>query len=311
MDIKSPAAEPADIARRDEWKVDTIRFTLLFGFTVKLQSRLRHATSVGYLSLEEKEMVEFDLMRARGLLHFDEYTVVEQLVPVAGWNKSVVGCCGQEVRYDNTGLQCGLANWALQQLRHHVAHFAVAPHGTVERVLNFVTADIAILQKHATKIGQTASFPVPLDYMQMTKFLIFMFQILFPLDIPATDGTFTNLFFPAMLAVIFYGIDMMCTDMEDPFGDDTSDLKIVTPLQDVEVETMQLLEDMSDNVRSRFVWHPVPGDDEWLLPRNVSKFLTLTSERPAMMKIERRLRTRLNPAANFSHLPPDRELLLP
>lgn len=292
MDVKSPATKEEDIAQTNEWKVDTIRFALVYGFTVKLQSRMRHAASVGFLSAQDKELVDFDLMRTRGLLHEKEYEVVQELISTGGWSNFTTGCCCPETRYDHTSInrQCGLANWALQQLRHRVARFTVRQHGTVERVLNLITSDIAILQKHSTKIGQSAAIPVPLDYMQMTKFLIFLFQVLFPLEIPAKDGFFTNLFFPSILAVIFYGIDMMCTDMEDPFGDDSSDLKIVTPLLDVEVETLQLLEDKNDPIRSRFVWHPVPDDDEWLRPRMVTKFLSLQSERPAMELLEKQLR---------------------
>merc|ERR1712137_718951 len=129
------------------------------------------------------------------------------------------------------------------------------------------------------------------DYMQMTKFLILLFQVLFPLEIPSHDGIFPNLFFPSILAVIFYGMDLMCLDMENPFGDDASDLKIVTPLCDVEVEIMQLLEDKHDQIRDCFVWYTVPAEDEWLRPRKVDKFLSLGSERSAMKHIERRLRS--------------------
>merc|ERR1712137_1073925 len=239
-------------------------------------------------------MGDFDLMRTRGLLHEKEYEVVQELISTGGWSNFTTGCCCPETRYDHTSInrQCGLANWALQQLRHRVARFTVRQHGTVERVLNLITSDIAILQKHSTKIGQSAAIPVPLDYMQMTKFLIMLFRVLFPLQIPPEAGMFTNLFFPAVLAVIFYGMDLMCTDMEDPFGDDTSDVKIVTPLWDVEVETMRFFEDKADNVQDCFTWHVLPKTDEWLRPRKVTKFLCLESQRKAMERLERHLRRR-------------------
>merc|ERR1712137_1473218 len=163
-------------------------------------------------------------------------------------------CLWKTTLYDHTGsvIQCTLANWALQQLRHRFAAFSVDKHGPAERALNVLSHDVGILQKHSTKIIQHASVPVSLDYLQLTKYLINVFFVLFPFHIPFNAGLFTNVFFPTILCVIFLGMDLMSTDMENPFGDDTSDLKIATPLHDVEIEVMRFLEDQNDSVKDRF-----------------------------------------------------------
>jgi len=298
MDVKSPATKPEDVAQTNEWKVDVIRFALVYGFTVKLESRLRHATTIGYLAEEDKHLIDFDLMRARGLLHAQEFEIVKSLMQKEQWKEYTVGSpCNPETRYDHLDVRterCGLAVWALQQIRHRIAQFTVAKHGTVERVLSFLGGDMRQMQRNHTKILMFAAIPVPIDYMQMTKLLIIFFQIFFPIGIPSHDGVFVNLFFPAILVFIFYGIDIMCSDMEDPFGDDPSDIKIEAPLWEVEVETMQLLQDRCSDVKHRFSWYPVPTDDEWLRPRKVERFLVLESERSAVQEMEKELRNMPN-----------------
>lgn len=293
MGMKSRATDSKDVTQANGWKVDIIRFSLLFGATVKMQTRLKYAAAFGHLNAQQKEFAEFDLMRARGLLRADEYEVVKKLIPVEGWTEYWSGCCCcRKATYRRKRIRrCGIANWALQQLRLRIAHITVAKHGPVERVLMTLNDDIGALQKHSTRMSQYATIPLPLDYMQMTKFLTILFQVLFPLEIPSRDGCFASIFFPIILSFIFCGMDVMCTDMEDPFGDDPSDLKVVTPLWDVEVETMQLLEDRSEDIQDCFAWHELPAEDDWLRPRYVARFLTLESERFAMEQIERRLRS--------------------
>merc|ERR1712137_353361 len=294
MDMKSPASNLEDILRVAEWKVDVIRFVFIHGFTLTMQNRLRQAARVGYLGSEEKLLTEFDLIRTRGLLYEHEYEIVKRLVPVDTWDEFSEGMWWwKTTMYDHTGsiAQCSLPNWALQQLRHRIASFTVDKHGPVERTLNVLSHDIGILQKHSTKITMHASVPVSLDYLQMTKFLLNIYFVLFPFHIPSSAGLFVNLFFPSILCIIFLGMDLMSTDMENPFGDDTSDLKIATPLHDVEIEVMRLLDDQLDSVKDRFTWHRVPKDDEWLRPRKVNKFLSLKSEEYEVQRMDTFLRT--------------------
>merc|ERR1712137_892770 len=112
-----------------------------------------------------------------------------------------------------------------------------------------------------------AIIPVPLAYIQIARLLLVTFLLVFPFQISADEGLCVNIIFPGMIALVFKCMDQICTNMEDPHGDDASDLKLVTPLQDIEWELITQLEETADPVFDKFVWRYLPEGDEWLLPR--------------------------------------------
>jgi len=291
MDMKTPSSTPEEVAARVEVKVDMLRWSLLSILLMKVQSRLTHSAGSS-IGIDFFRLLRLDLARCRGLLREDEYEEVEELIGIREW-PTVRGwwCQEDEVSLPETSPQ--LPNWCINRLRSLVASQCISnqsKHGFIERLLNVFEGEMKTLQHCANKMFFTGSIHTPLAYVQMGRVLLLVFEAFFPMMIDPAEGLFANVFFPCVVALIFHGLDEICTDMEDPYGDDPGDIKLVTPLQDVEFELACLLEDNQDPALEKFAWRKVPAGDEWLAPRKVRKYLCLRSELVAAEALETSIR---------------------
>lgn len=185
-----------------------------------------------------------------------------------------------------------LPSWAMSNLRRYIARAALSglSYGFPDRMLPVLEGRLQGLQESATCICMAAQIPVPLSYTQMAKIMLLVFNFAFPLDTDPDDGIFSNIILPALVALIFHSLDLICSELEDPFGDEHCDLRIMTPFSDVEHEIYGILAELKDPTVNGFCWRGLPRDDVWLAPRGVVEYLGLASEMEASKELERQIR---------------------
>jgi len=300
MDKKgNRATKEEDLRAHNQSKLDMLRFSIVTGLLMKVQGRLSRVEDAEPRS--RVNLIGLDVQRIRGLLYEDEFEALRKIARWDNWEKvpkskmslsdaffSFLECEDSFSRCDKE--QFPIYNWGLQHLRRHIGvtcfHKEMMAHGFVERMLNLFEANLETLQASGTGMLNAAIIPVPVAYVQMARLSLLMMLLVFPFQLAPADGLFSNIFFPSMVSLVFNCLDSICTHMEDPHGDDASDLKLATPLQDLECELMTQLEETSDPVFHAFVWKGLPPGDEWLLPREVTKYLCLWSECEAADALE-------------------------
>merc|ERR1712060_974964 len=118
------------------------------------------------------------------------------------------------------------------------------------------------------------------------RLLTISYLMVIPFQLSCDLGLVVNVALPAVIATVLFAMDQLCTNLEDPFGDDPCDIKIIKPMFSLEVEMMVQLEETADPAFDYFEWRHVPADDEWMYPRGVPKYLCLGLERAAAEKME-------------------------
>eukprot|EP00929_Paragymnodinium_shiwhaense_P025215 TRINITY_DN15311_c0_g1_i1.p1 TRINITY_DN15311_c0_g1~~TRINITY_DN15311_c0_g1_i1.p1 ORF type:complete len:442 (-),score=108.53 TRINITY_DN15311_c0_g1_i1:179-1504(-) len=274
----------------EQSKVDMLRLSLLTGILLKLQNRLgRHSS----LDQALAKCVLLDISRIRGLLYEKEYEYLRGLVGVSEDTiETIRETCACSLSFEGSGkVRIQLTVYAIHRLRDLIGDLVLTLKAFPERVLNAFESDLCGLQDVYTSMCMKAEVPDPVNYVQLARLTLITFVMLFPWQIDYREGILINVFFPSIISLIFLGIDIISTNFEDPHGDDISDVKILTPLHEVEKEMMMQLDIADDPARHYFAWRSVPADDGWLRPRNVKSYLCLVSERKAAEALERNARS--------------------
>ncbi|MBF0343371.1 MAG: bestrophin family protein [Nitrospirae bacterium] len=91
--------------------------------------------------------------------------------------------------------------------------------------LTILNANLSDLQSSLSNCERIRYSPVPLAYVLHLKGFMYLFCLTIPFSLVSTFGWWT-IFFGAMIAYVFIGIEEIGIEIEDPFGDDPNDLPL-------------------------------------------------------------------------------------
>jgi len=282
-EIASTREEIEDLIRL---RKDIIRFSIVSVVLTKLASRVAHCHS---RSVQEQTAtcIKLDMARCRGLLSESEFGNLDKWLGTSSVQVQGRCCSGHKLEMDSFSA-ISLPCWAIHHLRNCIAKACFGPsqYALPPRMIATLEKSLASMQQAATFIFMAGQIPVPLSYSQMGKLLLLLFNFTFPLEVHPDHGVFANIIMPLLMALMFHGIDCIASELDDPYGDDHCDVKLVTPLHQVEAELFFLLANFRDPTLQEFTWRDVPEDDQWLWPRRVTEYLCLASEMAAAGDLE-------------------------
>lgn len=278
-DRKTPAKTEEDRQYVSRVKADLCRFAILTGNLFQMQNRL--SVSADQDDAQHILLLKLQMARSRGLLYDHEFQELNARIICRPWYTRKA--CTLGTYRKPTPIP---AEWAIQKMRMIVGgECGISKHGYVERVMSFFEHDFASLQAALKAIMTFSTVPVPVAYVQMSRLLMTIFLVLFPMQIEASAGIFENVFFPGVVALVFNCLDVVCYMMEDPFGDDPMDIGFMWPMSTVEANMMAQLSETSDSAGEYFEWLDLPADDTWLRPIGVTRIVSLRSERNTLSKL--------------------------
>mmetsp|Transcript_90558 Transcript_90558/g.281943 ORF Transcript_90558/g.281943 Transcript_90558/m.281943 type:complete len:485 (+) Transcript_90558:114-1568(+) len=287
--------EDANDIKASMARVNCIRWALAFVVSLKLHTRICHSGFLGgWVSCEEKWLVDFDRVRLRGLTTRQEFEELNDLIPIIGEShvtrgaptltpelvgevlEPPEGSMGYEV--DTTpDLRQPLA--VLIKMRLEVMRHVNEPHGLKERFLKDVLAlcnRAALLYESVTTVILT---PIPFPYVHLCKVLLLIFLASLPFIINPSRGFFAGVVIPCLVAMSFLGIDAIATELENPFGDDPNDHDVARSIAALEAECMAMLELCGDTrAREAFGTCPIPEALREIDGNSYATFVCLRSQ---------------------------------
>eukprot|EP00811_Abedinium_folium_P001246 NODE_11139_length_1305_cov_5.281834.p1 GENE.NODE_11139_length_1305_cov_5.281834~~NODE_11139_length_1305_cov_5.281834.p1 ORF type:complete len:364 (+),score=98.30 NODE_11139_length_1305_cov_5.281834:163-1254(+) len=109
-------------------------------------------------------------------------------------------------------------------------------------------------------IGFASKEPPKLPYTNLCKTLLCIFLFSLPLCIDFRLGFFANTILPVTISTILLGLDVIATELENPFGDDLNDLDVLDLVHSFECDVMTMLTLTGDALAvDRLCWRKVPG----------------------------------------------------
>jgi len=107
--------------------------------------------------------------------------------------------------------------------------------------------------------NQILNSPLPLPYQNLCKTLLCTFLFSLPLCIDFRLGFFANTILPLTISTIVLGLDVIATELANPFGDDCNDLDILELIHTFEREVVTMLALTGDKLAvDRLCWRRVP-----------------------------------------------------
>ncbi|CAE8641703.1 unnamed protein product [Polarella glacialis] len=101
--------------------------------------------------------------------------------------------------------------------------------------------------------------PLPLPYANLCKLLLTLWMFSFPFVEDFSVGLFGGITIPIVIMGSLLAIDLISTELENPFGDDTNDLDLIEQIHILECEALEMLEYCGDfKARSAFIWRGLP-----------------------------------------------------
>jgi len=108
--------------------------------------------------------------------------------------------------------------------------------GYPERVLNVVEAHLSVFMKALRGMDGMGSVGLPLPYLQLCKWLLLIFIVVYPWNVNSEHGWWSNVMVPIILAMTLLGFEVVADDMENPLGDDSADISLYEMIHEFEVD---------------------------------------------------------------------------
>eukprot|EP00428_Durinskia_dybowskii_P049617 CAMPEP_0170347284 /NCGR_PEP_ID=MMETSP0116_2-20130129/74905_1 /TAXON_ID=400756 /ORGANISM="Durinskia baltica, Strain CSIRO CS-38" /LENGTH=480 /DNA_ID=CAMNT_0010601113 /DNA_START=27 /DNA_END=1471 /DNA_ORIENTATION=- len=113
---------------------------------------------------------------------------------------------------------------------------AIEKWGYPERVLNVVEAHLSVFMKALRGMDGMGSVGLPLPYLQLCKWLLLIFIVVYPWNVNSEHGWWSNVMVPIILAMTLLGFEVVADDMENPLGDDSADISLYEMIHEFEVD---------------------------------------------------------------------------
>mmetsp|Transcript_19108 Transcript_19108/g.43922 ORF Transcript_19108/g.43922 Transcript_19108/m.43922 type:complete len:385 (-) Transcript_19108:53-1207(-) len=238
-----------------EGKVNVVRLVLAFAVLYKLHTRVAyHGYMRGRIEADCKEQIVYDCARLRGLLRADEF---ERVFAFLGFEFQLEDN-GSDYYSVTTEPLPRPTTFLVALLRQQFMKLAGKKHGYLERVLNLADSQISRLLKIYADTSQTVMTPLPLPYCHLCRLLMVCFLLVYMTQLQPRLGVVANIMVPMLLAFAFFGIDAIATEIEDPLGDDPSDLDTLTVISQLELEGVALLKLHEDGALESFQFVAAP-----------------------------------------------------
>lgn len=124
-----------------------------------------------------------------------------------------------------------------RELHRHVA----TDYGYYERSFNVFDAKMFSLMGHFQFIMMNVTMPFPIILAQLNKIALLLFVVTCPFVIDTDLGAFANIFYPTVIAFIYFSIEAAAIEIEVCFGEDDNDMNILDSVHQVECECVQML----------------------------------------------------------------------
>lgn len=268
-------------------RIHVVRLTIAFGVSCLLYFRILTALADAQGVLEEEDLVQIVFLHSRlqALLYEEEMELVDQYM---GISRETDGGAGSEAEYRaETGrfriaAQCSgllmrprkagnneeedcrfvpqssdivppLPKVILSMLVE-TCHTPLAQKwGYPERVLNLIASISADALDQLTHLSGLIARPVSLAYYQHCRVIVVIFSFMLPLVTEVGEdligSIFDNIVFPFVIYWAMSGLERLAEMMENPVGDDDTDINLLQQLHELEVGA-QLAIELCENRRS-------------------------------------------------------------
>jgi len=262
-------------------KLNTVRLSLATAIAFLMHTRLLYAAkdTLGHLEDDVMSQVMYFYVRLQCLLYPSEMEIVDEALLVT-WhpdshkmegNHYRAECCrhlpetavlGETVigRPNTTGrtvtpLPFVTLNLLLASLRQGIDK----PWGLPERMLNCVAEMMQTARESMADLQTVVAQPLPLAYIQHCHGLLVMFALAYPLSINPDDGFINNVLMPTVIFAAMTGIEIISGLLENPLGDDETDLNLMDHVHALEA-SCQLDFEMSERYQHTMqeaAWKPL------------------------------------------------------
>jgi len=286
--------EDANDIRASMARVNFIRWSLAFVTSLKLHTRVCNKGYMnGRLDWEQKRLVDLDRIKLRGLMTRQEFEEVNALVPILNEPHITRGAVVLTPDLIDDILDQPLDEWyevdtspdmrqplaILLFIRAEITRHANEPWGFKERFSKDLMGFCNMSSNFYEQMTMVITTPIPFPYVHLCKVLLIVFLFVSPVLINTNSGFFEDVIVPSFIALALLGIDAIASELENPFGDDPTDLDVTGAIALFESECMTLLDACGDTkARRAFMPYEIPED---LLPDDVRapmEFMCLRSQ---------------------------------
>ncbi|CAE8612637.1 unnamed protein product [Polarella glacialis] len=304
-----PGISPQSTFLRDNFdaKAHGVRFNLV-RLSIALMITFKIHVCIAYegyyfgeISGEIKWIADWDRFRLLQLLSDEEMEIVDSCI---GIEDEVFGLGAGELRkklarqFRNSKLSSPPENWPTtfkvnytQLVRGPVAinffmrenlyrnmndPFNGQPWGIKDRFVGALASILGNILRSFEMAHLVVTTPVPLPYANLCKTLLFTFLLSLPFYVDYRLGWFANTVIPSIICLALLGIDVIATELENPFGNDSNDLDLWEQVFVLEREGMELLRQSGDMTGCHlFGWQAVPPWIDKMSARHLRSQLTI------------------------------------
>eukprot|EP00746_Dinoflagellata_sp_MGD_P152667 gnl/MRDRNA2_/MRDRNA2_83820_c0_seq1.p1 gnl/MRDRNA2_/MRDRNA2_83820_c0~~gnl/MRDRNA2_/MRDRNA2_83820_c0_seq1.p1 ORF type:complete len:410 (-),score=62.05 gnl/MRDRNA2_/MRDRNA2_83820_c0_seq1:191-1420(-) len=196
-------------------------------------------------SEQEKEAFRHVLVRLFSLLHasaLHEIAVMEvenfEVLDIEGLDQGSLECL-QNCEQDGQKKVALVFQWVLGTIVYNIdTGLLPVPPPILSRVFQQLSNG-KVQMEDALKITDT-QFPFPIA--QMSVYLLLMYSLLTPVVVCVYTGHwFVTTIFTFAAVLVFWGINFIAIEIEEPFGDDINDLNLETMQQDLNEDLLALI----------------------------------------------------------------------
>merc|ERR1719174_1422372 len=109
------------------------------------------------------------------------------------------------------------------------------PWGYFERQLNYIINTTNIIMERKHMLDCLITMPLPLAYLQHCRVLLAIFAFCHPFSIDPDEGVLDNVVMPFCLFWAIMGFEVLAEMMENPLGDDETDINSMQMIHSLEV----------------------------------------------------------------------------
>eukprot|EP00931_Biecheleriopsis_adriatica_P121981 TRINITY_DN97010_c0_g1_i1.p1 TRINITY_DN97010_c0_g1~~TRINITY_DN97010_c0_g1_i1.p1 ORF type:complete len:768 (+),score=132.54 TRINITY_DN97010_c0_g1_i1:282-2306(+) len=257
-------------------RIHIVRLTLAFAVGLLLHCQLLAATYESDGELDEESMLHIVFLHSRlqSLLYKEEMELVDQCISISRENDATTGflyraevgrfriignsdtslmqpTSTEESRGSSSGIVPPLPN-LLMSILCEVCHQPLSQKwGYAERVLGLVQGSATDVMEQVAHLSGLISRPVSLAYYQHCRVLVVLFVIMQPIfiGIHENESSWTDsILFPLIAFWAMCGLERLAEMMENPLGNDDTDINLMEQLHDLEV-SVQLSFEMAETRR--------------------------------------------------------------
>lgn len=270
-----------------EMRVDIVRLAIALAVAYKLHTRIAHdGYCFGRISRQVKWYADFDRFRLRLLLSEEEFGIVDGLTGIdepdaVGPSDILDHLCRQFDIGDEGGPQDPPSDWPEEFTVNQACNVRLPiaviymlrevlfrnmndplnkqPWGIKERFLAGLEGLLLAMQHSFEMTHQIITTPVPLPYANLCKTLLVIFLLSLPFFVESSLGWLPNIIIPSLISFSLLGIDVIATELENPFGDDANDLELLENINQLEREAMEMMRLAGDEEGCKhFCWRELP-----------------------------------------------------